>query len=229
MLINATSALGGTGKQSLDDLRQLMAGKVISFGATVDEDAFVTAASTTSADLATQLKLSAAYLTDPGFRPEAYNQWTNIVPLIVTQTSAQPQGVAQALVPMIYANGDTRFGLPPIAALQARSFAEAKAAYAPVAATAPIDIGIVGDIDEAAVIAAVAQSFGALPRARRHRARLHCGARRALPPGPRAGHADPQRRRHAGDGHRRLADRRRQGPGPRRADRACCRASSRTC
>ena len=164
LLINATSALGGTGKQSLDDLRQLMAGKVISFGATVDEDAFVTAAATTSADLATQLKLSAAYLTDPGFRPEAYNQWTNIVPLIVTQTSAQPQGVAQALVPVIYANGDTRFGLPPIAALQARSFAEAKAAYAPVAATAPIDIGIVGDIDEAAAIAAVAQRFGALPR-----------------------------------------------------------------
>jgi zinc protease len=109
------------------------------------------------------LKLSAAYLLDPGYRPEAYNQWTNIVPLIETQTRAQPQGVAQARVPIIYANGDTRLGLPPTEALIARSFAEAKAAYAPIAATAPIDIGIVGDIDEAAVIAAVANSFGAFP------------------------------------------------------------------
>ena len=163
LLISATSALGATGKQSFDDLRQLMAGKVVSFGASVDEDAFVSAGVTTRTDLATQLKLSAAYLLDPGFRPEAYNQWTNIVPLIETQTRAQPQGVAQALVPTIYANGDARFGLPPTEALVARSFAEAKAAYAPVAATAPIDIGIVGDIDEAAVIAAVGQSFGAVP------------------------------------------------------------------
>ena len=163
LLLTSTSALGATGKQSFDDLRQLMAGKVVSFGAIVDEDAFVAAGVTTPADLATQLKLSAAYLTDPGFRPEAYNQWTNVVPLIETQIRAQPQGVAQALVPVIYANGDTRFGVPPREALLARSFAEAKAAYAPIAAKAPIEIGIVGAIDEAAVIAAVGQSFGALP------------------------------------------------------------------
>ncbi|MDQ3140431.1 MAG: insulinase family protein, partial [Pseudomonadota bacterium] len=163
LLMSATSALGGTGKQSLDDLKQLMAGKVVSFGATVDDDAFVAAGVTTRADLSTQLKLSAAYLLDPGFRPEAYNQWTNIVPLIDSQSRSQPQGVARAQVPAILANGDPRFGLPAKEALAARSFAEAKAAYAPIAATAPIDIGVTGDIDEAAVIAAVAQSFGALP------------------------------------------------------------------
>jgi zinc protease len=163
LLMSVTSALGGTRKQSLDELKQLMAGKVVSFGASVDDDAFVSAGTTTRADLATQLKVSAAYLTDPGYRPEAYNQWNNIVPMLETQTRAQPQGVAQALVPAIYANDDPRFGLPPSAMLAARSFDEARAAYAPLAASAPIDIGIVGDIDEAAVIAAVAQSFGALP------------------------------------------------------------------
>ncbi len=163
LLMSVTSALGGTSKQSLDDLKQLMAGKIVSYGATVDDDAFVSTGTTTRADLATQLKLSAAYLTDPGYRAEAYNQWTNVIPLIETQTRAQPQGVAQAVVPAIYANNDVRFGLPPATTLAARNFAEARAAYAPIAATAPIDIGIVGDIDEAAVIAAVAQSFGALP------------------------------------------------------------------
>ncbi len=163
LLMSITSSLGGTGKQSQDDLKQLMAGKVVTLGTSVDEDAFVSAGVTTPADLALQLKLSAAYLLDPGYRAEAYNHWTNIVPLIESQTRAQPQGVAQALVPVIYASGDTRFGLPPTEALVARSFAEARAAYAPVAATAPIDIGIVGDIDEAAVIAAIASSFGALP------------------------------------------------------------------
>ena len=43
LMMSVTSALGATGKQSFDDLRQLMAGKVVSFGATVDDDAFVAA------------------------------------------------------------------------------------------------------------------------------------------------------------------------------------------
>ena len=163
LLMTASSSLGGTAKHSLDDIKQVMAGKVVSSGMRVDDDAFVSSGGTTATDLATQLKLSAAYLTDPGYRREAYDQWTNIVPLIDSQTRSQPQGVAQSMVPVVLANGDTRFGLPPKEALAARTFDEAKAVYAPIAATAPIDIGIVGDIDEAAAIAAVAQSFGALP------------------------------------------------------------------
>lgn len=163
LMMTMTSALGGTGKQSQDDLKQLMPGKVITMGAAVDSDAFVSAGVTTPTDLALQLKVSAAYLLDPGYRPEALNQWSNIVPLIDTQVHAQPQGIAQAQVPIILANDDLRFGLPDKATLAARNLAEAKAAYAPIVASAPIDIGIVGDVDEAAAIAAVAQSFGALP------------------------------------------------------------------
>ena len=47
--------------------------------------------------------------------------------------------------------------------LSKRNFDEAKAALAPVIASAPIEITIVGDVDENAAIAAVAASFGALP------------------------------------------------------------------
>ena len=53
--------------------------------------------------------------------------------------------------------------MPDTAVLTKRSFDEAKAALAPVVATAPIEITIVGDIDENAAISAVASSFGALP------------------------------------------------------------------
>jgi zinc protease len=47
--------------------------------------------------------------------------------------------------------------------LTKRNFGEARAVLAPLVSTAPIEIGLVGDIDEAAAVAAVAQSFGALP------------------------------------------------------------------
>jgi zinc protease len=163
LMMSVTSALGGTAKHSRDELRQLMAGKLVTLGTTVDEDAFVSVGTTNAGDLATQLKVSMAYLLDPGFRREATDQWTNTVPLIDTGARSQPQGVARALVPAVYANGDPRFGLPPRAALAARTMAEARAAYAPIAARAPIDIGLVGDFDEASAIAAVARSFGALP------------------------------------------------------------------
>ena len=81
--------------------------------------------------------------------------------MIDGQINSQAQTVAQTRLP-IEMTGDPRFGIPAGAILAQRNFAEAKAALAPVIADAPIEITIVGDIDEAAAIAAVLQSFGAL-------------------------------------------------------------------
>ena len=129
----------------------------------VQDDAFVSTGATTQADLALQMKLSAAYLTDPGYRPEATGQWANIVPVLDKQFSAQAQSVAQVKLPAILAGNDWRFGIPDAATLSMRNLTEARAVLAPLIASAPIEIGLVGDVDEAAAIAAVAQSFGALP------------------------------------------------------------------
>jgi zinc protease len=61
-------------------------------------------------------------------------------------------------------NGDDlRFVLPPREQLEAADFAALRAALGDVLATAPIEIGLVGDFDEAEAIAMVARTFGALP------------------------------------------------------------------
>jgi zinc protease len=109
------------------------------------------------------MKVSAAYLLDPGFRPEAANQWANAVPIIEKQLDAQPESVSKLRLPALLAGGDQRFGVPEAAVLSKRNFDEARAALAPVIASAPIEITIVGDVDEKAAIDAVAASFGALP------------------------------------------------------------------
>ena len=163
MMISIISSDGALKKQSLEDLRELFAGKVISVGTAVGDDAFVAAGHTVAKDLALQMKVSAAYLTDPGFRPEAANKWAAIVSVLEKQIDAQPEAVASARLPILLASGDPRFGMPPETVLAKRNFAEAKAALAPVISSAPIEITIVGDVDENAAIAAVAQSFGALP------------------------------------------------------------------
>lgn len=163
VMLSSLSTVGATTRHSFEDIKTLMAGKVVSAGTQVGADAFVAAGATTPHDLETQMKLSAAYLTDPGYRAEAAGQWTNVVPVLDKQFLAQAQSVAGTKLPAILAGNDWRFGVPDASVLKQRNFAEAKAVLAPLAKDAPVEIGIVGEIDEQAAIDAVAKSFGALP------------------------------------------------------------------
>jgi zinc protease len=162
-MLSILSTVSATSKHSFEDLKQVLAGRVVTPGTQIGDDAFIATGATTPADLALQMKLSAAYLTDPGFRPEAAGQWTNAVPVIDKQLDAQPQSVLQARLPAVLAGNDWRFGIPAAATLSKRNFDDARASLAPLVGTAPIEIGLVGDVDEASAIAAVAQSFGAMP------------------------------------------------------------------
>ncbi|HET8534200.1 MAG TPA: insulinase family protein, partial [Sphingomicrobium sp.] len=162
VMLSTVSALAALKKQSLEELKEFGAGKVLVFGSGVTDDAFVAAGATTPKDLALQMKVSAAYLLDPGFRPEAESKWRDAIPVIEKQVDAQPQAVAALRLPIVFAGGDQRFGMPSASLLEKRSFAEARAALAPVIASDPIEITVVGDVDPQSVIDAVASSFGAV-------------------------------------------------------------------
>ena len=162
VMMSTMSALAAVKKHSLEDLKELGAGKVLVFGTGVSDDAFIAAGATTPKDLALQMKVSAAYLLDPGFRPEAASKWKDAVPVIEKQVNAQPQAVAMLRLPIVLAGGDSRFGMPSASLLEKRNFDEARAALTPVIASAPIEITVVGDVDDQAVIDAVASSFGAV-------------------------------------------------------------------
>jgi zinc protease len=157
-------AIGGLKEHSYEELQRIMAGKQVSLGLTASDDNFGTSGATTSKDIALQMKILAAYMTAGGYRAEADSIWKNNVDVFASQLDALPQTVAGTQVPRILASGDKRFGLGGKEELAARNIAEAKAILEPIAKDAPIDIAIVGDVDEAAIIKAVADSFGALPK-----------------------------------------------------------------
>jgi zinc protease len=163
-MVNSLSTLAGLEKHSAEDLKQIMAGHGVTPGLAVGTDAIVAQGRTIPRDLPLQMKLSAAFITAPGYRPEAATRWHSLVPIIDKQVNATAQGVFNARVPMILANDDPRFGYPGAGTLSQRSLGEAKAALGPLFGSAPIEIGIVGDVDEEAAIAAVAGTFGALPQ-----------------------------------------------------------------
>lgn len=162
-VVGILSTAGGTGKHSLDELRTLTAGRPVRLGVGLSARDFTVGGTINPDDLDLQLKVAAAYLTDPGFRPEADNQWANLYPQISRQVLAKPESVAGSRLTAMLTGDDWRFGLPDETVLAQRSLAEAKDIWTALAKDAPIEIGIVGSVDEEAAIAAVAQSFGALP------------------------------------------------------------------
>jgi zinc protease len=162
-MVGMLSPIGALEKHSAEDLKQIMAGHNVQIGFAVGEDAIVAGGTTTPRDLGLQMKLSAAFLTRPGYRKEAETRWESLVPVIQAQAKATPQSVAQMKLPAVLANDDPRFGFPDEDVLRQRKLGEAKTLLAPLLASAPIEIAVVGDVDEAVVIDAVARSFGALP------------------------------------------------------------------
>ena len=163
MMLNMISAVSGTRHHSLEDIKDLLAGRIVQAGFSVSSDAFISAGATNPEDLALQMKLSAAYLVDPGFRPEAVSRWANAVPVVDKQINSQPTSVLEAKLPFALFD-DGRFGIPDASVLERRNIAEARTLLAAAGVDAPLEIGIVGDIDEQLAIDAVANSFATLPQ-----------------------------------------------------------------
>jgi zinc protease len=159
-----TFSAGGLGRHSTDDLQRITAGKTVSVEFSTGDDAFEFRAVTNREDLLLQLQLLAAYVTDPGYRPEALRVARKTIDEIYNQIEHSPAGPLQAEVPRLLANGDARFGIPDRAVALSRTLDEEKAWLGPQFASGPIEIGIAGDFDQEATLAALAQTFGALPR-----------------------------------------------------------------
>ena len=162
-MVSMLSAIGALEKHSAEELKQILAGHNVQTGFAVHDDSIVAGGRTTPRDFELQMKLSTAFFTAPGYRKEAETRWQSLVPVLDAQTKATPQSVAGTKLPSVLANDDPRFGYPGAETLGQRQLGEAKAALAPLLASAPIEIGVVGDIDEAAVIETIARTFGALP------------------------------------------------------------------
>jgi zinc protease len=154
---------GGLGRHSADDLRRILAGKTVGVGFNVGEDAFNLSGGTNRDDELLEFQLIAAHITDPGYRPEAMRQFGKGMEQMYNSFAHTANGALSTEVPRLLAGGDPRFGLPAQDVLRQRTAAEVKAWLAPQLAKGAIEIGVVGDLDVDATIAAVARTLGALP------------------------------------------------------------------
>lgn len=156
-------ALGGLGKHSRDELSSVLAGRSVGFGIASAADAFTTSGNITKRDLALQMQVLAATLTDPGYRPEGEERFRKGLDNYFATLDSTPGRALGSALGGILSDNDPRFTLQPKEAFLALNYASLRDAIGDRLTKGAIELALVGDFDEQAAIDAVAATLGALP------------------------------------------------------------------
>ena len=153
---------GGLGKLEPDALGVALQGRIWGASLAVGRSGFTLSGGTRAQDLTTEMQLLAAFLTDPGFRPEVERRIPTLAESYDKENRIEPMRAAQ-LALNASLPGPHLFDPPPRSVFAALTAADMRAALAPALTQAPLEVTIVGDVDEAAAVDAVARTLGALP------------------------------------------------------------------
>ena len=155
---------GGTRELPFEEIDRIAADRVAGVALQMGDDAYVLQGATRPQDLAFEMQLAAAYLTRPGFRPEAFARVKASLATALPQIAATPQGVLARELPQATHGGDVRWrSLPTPDELAASGPGDLPARLGPELANGPLDVTVVGDTSVEAAVAAVAGTLGALP------------------------------------------------------------------
>ncbi|MFN3856108.1 MAG: M16 family metallopeptidase [Caulobacter sp.] len=162
----AASALaeGGLGKIAVDDMERVLAPYTVGASFGFDDEAFIFSGGTRPEDLPIQMQLMAAYVSDPGWRPEAFQRIRTYAQTLDEQYDATTGGVLSRSLPGLMHNGDRRWTWPGREEIAGAKLEDLKTQVGAALATGPIEIIIVGDVTVEKATQAVAETFGALPR-----------------------------------------------------------------
>ncbi len=161
--LGSVLTLGGLGKHSKDQLDTLLAGRTAATSFGVTDETFVQAVTTNREDLLLQMQLLAAQITDPGYRKEGEVQYRQSVNNMFASLRATPGAALAADAGAILSDNDPRFSLGKVEDWRALTFEKLKSTITERLTNGAVEIGMVGDFDPAAAIAAVGATFGALP------------------------------------------------------------------
>jgi len=163
MFTSSVFSAGGLEEHSVDDIKQLFAGKSVMAGFSVDDDAFTFTGKTNPDDVKDHLKLVRAAIMAPGYRPEALTQFRRSLDHLFRQLESTPQGVWQNEVARFIRSGDERFGVPPQDTLAGFTMNDAKTWLMEPLSSGYLEMTVVGDFDKDEMIENVAATIGSLP------------------------------------------------------------------
>lgn len=154
---------GGLAKISSEDTERVLASKLYGARFSLEDNAYGLSGGTRPEDLDTQLQVLAAYASEPGWRPEAFQRTKSYAATLNAQWEATDSGVFNRDLAGLLHNGDRRWTWPSPQDIAASKPEDLKAAFNEGLTKGSIEIVIVGDITVEKAIDAVARTFGALP------------------------------------------------------------------
>lgn len=157
---------GGLKQIDNEDTERVLASKVYGVRFAVGEDAFVLSGGTRTDDLPTEMQVLTAYVSDPGWRSEAFKRQQNAGKTVHDQMEGTDGGVIGRELSGLLHAGDRRFTFPSRDEIAKAQLSDLQAQIAPHLASDPIEVVVVGDITIDKAIDAVARTFGSLPARR---------------------------------------------------------------
>lgn len=156
--------LGGLKAISYEDMQQALESKVYGVAFSIHEDGFVLGGAATPKDLDTQMQVLAAYVTEPGWRKEAFDRVKASASPMLNNIAAEPGSAMHRDFGQLVHDGDPRWATPTPLDIQFTQLDDARAVLDGPLASGAIEITMVGDITPERAIDAVASTFGALPQ-----------------------------------------------------------------
>lgn len=158
--------LGGLGKLTTEEIQEVLAGRVVGVNAGVDDDAFTLSGGTRPADFPLQMQVLTAFLTDPAYRPAAWERVRTALSTVHDQLEGTPGGVFQRDAEALLHSGDRRWVLPSRQEIAASRVEDLRSVLQPAFSNEPIEVIVTGDIAVEEAIKQTAATFGALPARR---------------------------------------------------------------
>lgn len=155
---------GGTGKVTAGEIQRTMAGRVVGAQFQLQDTSFELVGTTRPEDLLVEMQILTAYLSDPGFRPEAVTRIQNLLATALPQIESSPGGVLGRDLGRMIHSGDPRWATSPSAEQLAQAKPQDLILLLEPALAGRIDVTMVGDLTVDQAIAAVAPTLGALPQ-----------------------------------------------------------------
>ena len=153
-----------TSKLSSIQIRDLMIGKKVAVGGSANQDTLSLTVSGDPVGLETGLQLAYLLLTDPIIEPAALEQWKEGEKQRIASRKVQPSGVlSEAVAAALYPSDEPR--VKPLEADQVQRITlEASQAWLrKLIAEAPIEVVVVGDVNQATAVRLVERYLGSLP------------------------------------------------------------------
>jgi zinc protease len=158
---NAIFDGGGLGKHTIDELSEILAGRNASVSLGIGEDAFTLSGSTTPEDQLLQLQIMVAAITDPGYRTEALWQFQKAIPMLFQALKHTTNGPMMEMDAWLH-GGDFRFSIPTQEQISNYTITQVKEWLTPELEKGYLELSIVGDFEQEALIKDLLATFGTL-------------------------------------------------------------------